>query len=242
MLYDTPQYAIFEKEKNDLHMSKLDDELEDLSLKVESPDSFPEMDPTKDYTDIIETALKAEEQFEDSFLEHPENFATICDTSDEFWVLYITYLSNLNHFMDIYGASEELLFAKRWLLYALDKPTAMLFDEKRFKRFLEEASSIELDDDPFSFVTDEVYFMVQEAFMIPSNEYTIRKLLFVGTYYSLTEDEELREIIEEYRDDPRFKIFYEIMINNCSSQSSKGLTEDIKKFVLKSSFKAKENN
>ena len=75
--------------------------------------------------------------------------------------------------------------------------------------------------------------MALEAFIIPSNEYTIRKLLFVGTYYNLTKDQELKEIIEAFSNDPRFEFFYEIMINNCSNKNPKSSTENIKKLILK---------
>ncbi len=231
-VYDITQYAIFGKAKNVLYMSKLNEDI-DQFYWTGGVESSQEIDPIKDYTDVIETDMLAKEQFADDFVEHPEHFATFHDPSDEFWVLYINYLNNLNRFMDIYGASDELLFAKKRLLYALDKPTVMLFDENNFKSAYEETKSIELDEEPFSFFIDEIYFMAQEAFMIPSNEYTIRKLLFVGTYYNLTKDQELKEIIEEFSNDSRFEFFYEIMINNCANKTPESSTEDIKKLILK---------
>lgn len=232
-VYDITQYAIFGKAKNVLYMSKINEDIDQFYMTNIGIESSEEIDPTKDYTDVIETDMLAQEQFEDDFAEHPENFAKFHDPTDEFWVLYINYLNNLNRFMDIYGASDELLFAKRRLLYALDKPTVMLFDENNFKSAYEATKSIELNEEPFNFFLEEIYFMALEAFIIPSNEYTIRKLLFVGTYYNLTKDQELKRIIEACSNDPRFEFFYEIMINNCSNKTPKSSTEDIKKFILK---------
>ena len=84
--------------------------------------------------------------------------------------------------------------------------------------------------------------MALEAFIVPSNEYTIRKLLFVGTYYNLTKDQELKRIIEACSNDPRFEFFYEIMINNCSNKTPKSSIEDIKKFILKPTDKKHQKN
>ena len=166
-VYDITQYAIFGKAKNVLYMSKLNNDIDQFYMAEVGTEffeeidpikdytdviEFEEIDPIKDYTDVIETDMLVEDQFEDYFAEHPESFITFYDPSDEFWILYINYLNNLNRFMDIYGASDELLFAKRRLLYALDKPTVMLFDENNFKSAYEATKSIELNEEPFDFL------------------------------------------------------------------------------------------
>ena len=81
----------------------------------------------------------------------------------------------------------------------------MIFDQNNFDRELERTKTVELDEDSFDFFADEIYFMAQEAFMLPSDEYTIRKLILVGTYYALTKDKELRKIIEEFSNDSRYE-------------------------------------
>ena len=135
--------------------------------------------------------------------------------------------------MKIYGENETLLFTKKRLLYVLDKPELMLYDENNFERELNKTKTIELDEEPFSFFYNEIFFIAQEVFMLPSDEYTIRKLLLVGTYYNLTKDSELKEIIEEFSDNPKYDFFYEIMINNCANKSYDNLSKDIKKLILK---------
>lgn len=242
VVYDITQYAIFGKRQNFLYIDKIYEDLENFYTQDDSVESTDEIDLNGDYTDIIETNVLAREQFEETLAELPNNFAIIYDQSDEFWVLYINYLNNLNRFMSIYGESEELLFAKRRLLYALDNPTTMLYDENNFKKAYEETKSMELDEEPFNFFVDEIYFIAQEVFRVQSDEYTIRKLLFVGTYYDLTNDQKLREIIEKFSSDPRFEFFYEIMINNCSDKTPKNPTDDIKKLILKSTDKNKPKN
>lgn len=235
-VYDINQYAIFGKKKNFLYLNKICEDIENYYM---SEYGFPfgtieeEFDPLKDYTNEIETDILAEEQFEENFSSNPENFAMLHDPSDEFWILYMNYLNNLNNFMKIYGENETLLFTKKRLLYVLDKPELMLYDENNFERELNKTKTIELDEEPFSFFYNEIFFIAQEVFMLPSDEYTIRKLLLVGTYYNLTKDSELKEIIEEFSDNPKYDFFYEVMINNCANKSYGNLSKDIKKLILK---------
>ena len=235
--YDITQYAIFGKMNNFLYMDKFHEDIDSYYMRNCDFSSEIQIDPLKDYTDMIEKDTLAQERFEAEYEAHPENFYTLHDPSDEFWVLYINYLNNLNRFMSIYGESEELLLAKRRLIYALDKPELMIFDQNNFDRELERTKTVELDEDSFDFFADEIYFMAQEAFMLPSDEYTIRKLILVGTYYALTKDKQLREIIEEFSNDSRYEFFAEIMLNNCANKNPYSLSGDAKKLILKQTDK-----
>lgn len=240
--YDITQYAIFGKMNNFLYMDKFYEDIDSYYMENCAFSSEIQIDPLKDYTEMIETDMLAQEKFEADYEAHPENYYTLHDPSDEFWVLYINYLNNLNRFMSIYGESEELLLAKRRLIYALDKPELMIFDKNNFDRELERTKTVKLDEDPFDFFIDEIYFIAQEAFMLPSDEYTIRKLILVGTYYALTKDNELREIIEEFSDDSRYEFFAEIMLNNCANKNPDSLSEDAKKLILKQTDKKIPSN
>ena len=64
-------------------------------------------------------------------------------------------------------------------------------------------------------------------------EAIIKKLIFVGTYYALTKDPEIKEIILKYWNDERFIFFYEIMINNCKGKIKECLPKDVKKLIKK---------
>ena len=237
-IYDINQYAIFGKKKNVLYLNKIEEELDNFDM-FEDEFNFggiEEIDTLKDYSIMIETDMLAREQFEESCEAHPESVFEVYDPSDEFWVLYMNYLKNLNKFMSIYGETEDLLLAKRRLLYAMDKPELMIYEQKNFEKELEKCKSIELDEDPFSFFVDEIYFMAKEVFMLPSDEYTIRKLLLVGTYYNLTNDVELKKIIEEFKNNTKYEFFYDIMINNCTNKNPEELSQDVKKLILRLFF------
>lgn len=234
-LFDINQYAIFGKNKNVLYLDKIENQLDNFDMSEYGLSFNPkeEIDPFKDYSDIIETDMLAREQFEEKCEAHPENVFEVHDSSDEFWIFYMNYLNNLDKYMSIYGETKELLLAKRRLLYAMDKPELMIYEQKNFEKELEKCKSIELDEDSFSFFVDEIYFMAKEVFMVPSDEYTIRKLLLVGTYYNLTNDVELKKIIEEFKNNTKYEFFYDIMINNCTNKNPEELSQDVKKLILR---------
>ena len=70
-------------------------------------------------------------------------------------------------------------------------------------------------------------------FRVPYDEYTIRKLLLVSTYYNLTRSYKILEIVNSYSNHPRYKLFYDIIINNCEITDSKEFKEQVQKLTLK---------
>lgn len=235
-VYDITQYAIFGKKNNVLYQNKVTEDLNnfDISEHFLKREDEEQYDPNIDYTEEIENELINLEKVQDMYENNPENVVELHDPTEEFWVLYINYLNNLNKYMEIYGESEELMFAKKRLLYALDKPLLMIFDNDNFNKELEKTKEIELEDEPFDFFVDEIYFIASEVFKVSINEYTIKKLILVGTYYNLTQDQEILDIVNNFKNHPNYDFFYDIMINNCSNKIIKdNLTEDVKKLILK---------
>lgn len=223
-LYDINQYAIFGKENNHLYLSKIQVTLEDYY------NSEYNFGIDKDITDSMEDdCLDFSEYDDDAYIEDFE----IRDSVEDFWVFYLHYLNNLNRFMKIYGENNDLIQTKRRLTYVLDKPELRLYeDDSILLNTLEENEDIEFDEDSLYFWISEMNFMADEVFLVPCNEYTIRKLLLVSTYYYLTESDEILNIVNKHRDDPRYSLFYEIMINNFESNNAK-YKEQVQKLIRK---------
>lgn len=232
-IYDINQYAIFGKIKNKLNISKFEEDLNSFYFSDESNPNMEELDSTIDYSDIIETDVIALEEFEEIKQEVPESIAYFYNPDDEFFALFMNYINNLNKFMETYGETEELLLAKKRLLYALDKPEMMLFEEENFQRELEKTKEAEIDEESFDFFMSEIDFISQEIFEVPCDEFTIRKLLFIKTYYELTKDDDLKENIEEYNNHPNFKFFYDLMINDVQNTQKDNLPPDVRKLIYK---------
>lgn len=227
-IYDMYQYAIFGKKKQTLHLDKIEEELNTLCFFGLNEEEF---DFTKDYSDVIETDILANIQFEEAYEKNSDNFATLHDPSEEELVFFMNYLNKINNFMAYYEESEDLLSAKRRLLYVLDNPDLVIFNENNFNKVLNDTKSIELDEDPFWFFEGEIYFMVQEVFLTLPNEFTIRKLLLVSTYYDLTKDDELKEVIEDFKTDSKYEFFYDVMFND-GVDKRVDLSENIKQLIF----------
>ena len=103
--YDITQYAIFGKMNNFLYMDKFHEDIDSYYMRNCDFSSEIQIDPLKDYTDMIEKDTLAQERFEAEYEAHPENFYTLHDPSDEFWVLYINYLNNLNEELALFDLS-----------------------------------------------------------------------------------------------------------------------------------------
>lgn len=219
-IYDIYQYAIFGGKKNKLSSSKIMQDLDNFYFFGQVQLKDEDFDVTQNFIDNEyfeeqEAFEKAVEEFERKAEENSNNVYTFHDPSDEEFIYYINYLNNLNNFMSIYGVSDDLLLAKKRLLYTLDTPQKKIYNEANFKNQLTLANEIEIDEDFMSYCQDEYHFLADEIFMTPTNEFTIRKLIMVGTYYNITKDKDIKKTIESHKNDSRYSLFREVIINNC---------------------------
>lgn len=133
------------------------------------------------------------------------------DPLKEEWIFHLVYLDKLNKYMAKYGKEESLLSAKRRLLYALDRPDKKIFKEENYKQELEDLNLSEIDEDSFEFFQDEYLFLADEVFEKDQDENTVKKLLLLSTYYDLTKNEEIVEIIDEHKHHEAYNAYYQIV-------------------------------
>lgn len=201
-IYDIYQYAIFGKAINELYVQKLDEDLDKFYF-FESPKiKNEEMD-----------SLFLEDPFEDQISDVDENKIVMFmhDPSEEEWIFNLLYLDKLNKYMDQYGKEESLLNVKRRLLYALDKPNKKIFKEENLQCELEKLDLSRIDEDSFRFFQDEYLFLADEVFETDQDENTVKKLLLLSTYYDLTKNEEIVEIIDEHKHHEAYNAYYQIV-------------------------------
>lgn len=136
-------------------------------------------------------------------------------------VFHLTYLDKLNTYMEKYGQSQNLIEMRNRLLYVLDMPELCLFKKDNFTQQLDDIKNSELEAEDFDFVEDEVRFMANEIFMTEADENTLKKLLFISTYYQLTKDSEIIDIIKNYSDHDMFGMYTEIIFGETKGYSKK---------------------
>lgn len=202
-IYDIYQYAIFGK--SSLVYIKTLEMLTNLYFHGDLQDNRCEL--TEDCFDI-EDDLHDEtidEQFDD------ENTYYMVDTEEMDLIFYMNYLHKLDKYIEKYGVSTDLDETRNRLLYVLDMPKLCLFSEEKFIQTLEKYKNYKIYKDDYDFIKDEVRFMTDEVFMVENDINTVKKLLFISTYYELTHDEKIVKIWKKNLMNDRFALYSEII-------------------------------
>lgn len=207
-IYDIFQYAIFGK--TSLVSKKTKEMLENL---------YFDGDKNNEQTELLEDYSYEEFIFDEDF--DDDNNYYIVDTEEPDLAFYLTYLHKLNEYIKKYGESADLIDTKNRLLYALDMPNLCLFKQENFIQELENAKEFELESEDFDFVENEVRFMADEVFKTETDENTIKKLLFISTYYELTKDKKIVRILNKHSNNSNFKIYSEIIFGESKGYSKK---------------------
>ena len=192
------QYAIFGDES--LSAQKLWKDIDYIYMheldSVEETEEFVEVDPF--------------EEIDFSLFDDEEITEILNDDSDEAdYLFYLLYIDKINAFNDEYGEQDELLKVKKRLLYALDKPEVCLFKDNNFKVELEKTR--DENEATFELFSDEVRYMSSEVFLVPYDKNTLKKLLFISTYYELSEDEVVKDIIDSYSEHEQYSFYRRVV-------------------------------
>lgn len=205
-IYSIYQYAIFGNDKaNTMCTAKLE---EDITNQFFSIIGLVGAEVTLANCDtIINFDIMNNYGIEDT--NDTQNVEIVDDLED--WIFNITYIDKLNKYMEKHGENESLLSAKRRLLYALDKPGKKIFIEENFERELQNLDFDEIDEDSFEFFQDEYFFLADEVFETEEDENTVKKILLISTYYDLTKNEEIKEIVESHKEHEKYDQYCEVI-------------------------------
>lgn len=180
----------------------------DLSAEIEP------IDPEAAVALIDEEMMKAE-TYEDEFDDEDDysddedyDDADDIDRVDVFLYdkkIYMTFYLNYIRHIDWYQTSTRydpiLERSRRGLLYLLDGYGNNLYQEDNFKKALLDTSMEEIDyqEDFSDFYVMSRLFLVDilEGFLDDAK--SLRKLLFVSTYYDLTKDKRIEKIMHKYQ-------------------------------------------
>lgn len=114
---------------------------------------------------------------------------------------YLNYIKHINKFLEIHGSNEDLENSKYRLLYLLDSYGDNLYKTENFEQALNNISMSEID---YKRDYDDFY-MLSRLFLVDilegwiNDEFSLKKLLFVFSYYDLTKDKRIKKIINKYQ-------------------------------------------
>lgn len=206
-MYELNQYAVFGEGK--ISRQKVYDILSDINLSSKY-----------DYEDE-----EKEEEFEfyDDELKRENDIIKYFDDDYELFTIY--YIKNINEFMKRYGKNSMLNLVKYRLLYVIDNPDLMLYKEENFNKVLELVEPIkqvnidnfnENEDmllKPLNCYKEEAEYFIISCFESKFDKYTIKKLLFIATYYELVCDEDIEDLLEKYKDNMNYEFYKSVIYN-----------------------------
>lgn len=214
--YDPVQVAIFSNialypYKIQFRLEKLYDLIEkqkDDNEEVLLDDTIDSEYGEDDYQDVVDTILK-----EPNINKNLESFGQCEDLSTKETVFALQYLLEISRFQEKYGFNDSLEKISNRIKYIIDNEDLCLIDDKTELEFLLN-QYLENDDFDYYWYKDESYYFVYELFNIYPDEYFLKKLLFVKSYYALTNDPELLEEISMYKNYPNYNDIYNIIIGD----------------------------
>lgn len=140
-------------------------------------------------------------------------------------IFFTTYLYELNEYLKS-NKTENLELTKNRLLYALDDGELNLYQEENIQKEYEEGKMVQVEESDFDFLMIEAIFFCDEVFQSPVDDNTIKKLLFIKTYYTLTKDKELMDIFKKYKDKPEYCFYSTIVFGNTLGNTLKRNLEE----------------
>lgn len=194
-----------------LFLEKLDNERTLDAPDEESQESENEWEDEiiVDYSDEFD-GEKIVNQDEDT----TQDFQT---TSRIKYIFYLRYIGTLIDFQKICNQDEsDIEFIKRRLLFILDDSDLKLFDNANLDKNISRAKkeTFEDIDELYHFYTASHIFLI-DLLEYGNDEFLMRKLFYVKTYYDLTQDIRIRRILDKYKDtEVGSKLYRAILENN----------------------------
>ena len=62
-----------------------------------------------------------------------------------------------------------------------------------------------------NFLVTKLNRMPSEVFLVPYDKNTLKKLLFISTYYELSEDEVVKDIIDSYSEHEQYSFYRRVV-------------------------------
>lgn len=133
-------------------------------------------------------------------------------------LFYLTYLKKISTFMNKYGYYKDLGMVYKRLLYSLDNISDKLCIDGNIDKAIEKIGDIEINEDSFVGLHDEMVFMASEIFEIGTNKYTLRKLMMLATFYDITKCEDIVDVIDGYKNNNNYSYFCDIIFGDSNNK------------------------
>lgn len=133
-------------------------------------------------------------------------------------LFYLTYLNRIKAFMTKYSYRKDLGMVYKRLLYSLDNISDKLCIEGNIDKAIDKIDNIEISENSYIGLHDEMMFMASEIFEVGDNKYTLRKLLMLAAFYDITKCEDLIYIINDHKGHKNYLYFCDIIFGDSNNK------------------------
>lgn len=194
---DTSDYEMDPNEE--YYDDNVDDNVDDYEDDdIEEFDSFEEFD-----SDFSPTRM--EEAF-------PNGLGGVCNFSRKETIFSLQYITILESMKERYkDSSKEINRLIKRLKYLNDNIDVKLYEKNSDEIAYILSEYRKLDDGDYMMFADEVMYFINEIFTSNYDRFFLQKVLFIKTYYSLTNDMEIINYINEFKSNIMYNQIYEII-------------------------------
>jgi len=139
----------------------------------------------------------------------PNVYEVDFNIDNEQFNFYIVYIQKLNELID--NGCYELIRIKNRLLYLLDNINYCLYDQDKFNNEYEKAISYQVDEDTYEYFKNESMYYIEDIFLGKAGK-ILEKLIFVSTYYTLTKDIEIKEVLNRFKGYSNYENYSEVIL------------------------------
>ncbi len=208
ILEDIYHYAIFGS--GCLAPHKLVEMIDNVYFDIDSDSEFlDEEDYQYDDNSYFDEDIVPEDEENEEVIEESEEEYSNSTEADKYF--YLNYLNKLDDYINNYGSNSELIKTRNRLLYALDMPEYALYSKEGLAKAKTEMQDMEITENDLKYLEKEMLFFANEVFTIEENINTIKKLILLSTYYELTGDKNIMEIISNYKNHEKFSFYSEVI-------------------------------
>ena len=221
LLYEPYQCALFTahplfrtKVKHDFN--KIIDDAAEEELN-DTKDNAEKYDPNEEYYDATVDSSAIDDNEEDTNYnvtnvadEFPDGFGLCVNLSREQELFMLEYIRVIENMKDIYiNISSDLELIIERLKYMVDNNNIGLYKGNDIDDVIEDYKN--KVDSNYIHIADEVMYFISEIFNTYYDRFCVRKILFVKTYYELTNDIEVINYINEFKDSKLYNHVYKII-------------------------------
>ena len=159
-------------------------------------------------------SLEYEDEFDDNKIMNRLEYYNYQKNIDN--AFYLNYINHINLYETLVEVDSSLEKTKTRLLYLLDDNESKLYKYENLKNVINNISMDKFDynKDFDNFYVLSKYFLIDILEKYLEDDMTLRKLLFISTYYDLTHNEEIIKIINQYNTDIAIKVSRIILEHN----------------------------